>query len=305
VIVSPLRKALCSRRDRHSIERDPNTWVAAALPRGWGLYSFHFFVDWRKEPPPVSDTILMARLVDFEADENLNSISNQILLNAFIDSKSDVYFDNLEAVMKPYSKKVVPILLPECAVTNIVNETPIWTVSRDSADNYTISRSNVEKLKISIQKHSGGKVWVGEKGLIYGTSAIECALSKTDSAFPGDADAVIVNDNGRVHCIVEYKKHTLDQPLGDHLFTRYYPFPDGRKFQRLSSLASNLNQFAGGCVNLVVIYYSLNLLQMRVQTLGRIDANIIEVVRDSGDFSINGLSDLEVSKALCSWLEVR
>jgi len=104
-----------------------------------------------------------------------------------------------------------------------------------------------------IRQLSGGRVRIGPKGLIYGTSTLECYLSHTDALWPGDVDCVLIEtSSGRVRAILEYKKHNLESRIEDQSLINYYPRPDARKYDRLALLRDRL----GGDVPIFVIYYS-------------------------------------------------
>ena len=306
MIVSPLRQALCRDRSRVTNDPDPGRWLAAdMLPAGWAVHGFHFFVDWQHDPPVVGDRFLLTRLVDFEDGEDPLSVTEGDVLKVFVDAGLPVEFEALGRVCAIYGKSVVPVLLPECETSALNDATPFWIVSGSGDRELTITRSTVSGLKNAIRKYSGGPVRVGEKGLTYGTSAIECLLSLTDAAYPGDADAVVVDGNGHVRYVIEFKKHTLTAPLGEHLASRYYPVPDGRKYQRLHALAAALESSDRGAVPLVIFYYSTKRPLIRLQLVGALDGQRMEIDRDSGDVRIEGMNDREVADAVMAWMGIR
>ena len=289
MIVSPLRQALCSDRSQVTNDPDPVRWLAEdRLPRGWAVHGFHFFVDWRHDPPIVGSTFLLTRLVDFGNGEDPLSVTEADVLKAFVDAGLPVEFDALARVCANYGKNLVPVLLPEYETSALNDETPFWIVSGGGDRELTITGSTVSGLKTAIRKYSGGPVRVGEKGLIYGTSAIECILSPTDAAYPGDADAVVVDGDGHVRYVIEFKKHTLTAPLGEHLAGRYYPVPDGRKYRRLHALASIFESAGHGAVPLVIFYYSTKHPLIRLQLVGALGGQRMEIDRDLGDVRIEG-----------------
>ena len=284
---------------------DPERWLTAdMLPAGWAVHSFHFFVDWRHDPPVVGDTFLLTRLVEFKDGEDPLSVTDGDVLKAFGDAGLPDEFEPLRRVCAKYGKNVVPVLLPECETSALNDTTPFWIVSGGDQE-LTITRSTVSGLKNAIRKYSGGPVRIGEKGLTHGTSAIECLLSLTDAAYPGDADAVVVDRDGHVRYVIEFKKHTLTVPLGKHLAGRYYPAPDGRKYRRLHALVSALERSGHGAVSLVIFYYSTKDPLIRLQLVGALDRQRMEIDRDSGDVSIEGMSDREVADRVMAWLGIR
>ena len=306
MIVSPLRQALCSDRRQVTNDPDPGRWLAEdRLPCGWAVHGFHFFVDWQHEPPVVGNTFLLTRLVDFGDGEDPLSVTEDDVLKAFGSAGLPVEFDALARVCANYGKNLVPVLLPECETSALNDETPFWIVSGGGHSELTITRSTVSGLKNAIRKYSGGPVRIGQKGLTYGTSAIECLLSMTDAAYPGDADAVVVDGDGHVRYVIEFKKHNLTAPLGEHLARRYYPAPDGRKYQRLHALASSFERADRGAAPLVIFYYSTKHPLIRLQLVGALDGQRMEIDRDSGDVRIEGMNDRKVADTVMAWLGIR
>lgn len=305
MIISPLRQALCS--DRSQVTEDPGSgrWLAAdMLPAGWAVYSFHFFVDWQHEPPVVGDTFLLTYLVDLQADEELLSVSEENVLKAFTEADLHIEFESLRRVCANYGKKLVSVLLPECEISELNEGTPFWIVSCGKDRQPDVAKSTISGLKKSIRKHSGGPVRVGKKGLTFGTSAIECFLSLTDAAYPGDADAVVVDGNGHVRYVIEFKKHTVATPLGEHLANRYYPEPDGRKYQRLHRLVSLFGLSDHDAASLVIFYHSTRSPLIRLQLIGELNKKHMEIVRDSKDVCIGGMNDREVADKVIAWLGI-
>lgn len=302
--ISPLQQALCSGRSQVSSGPEPQKWIAPSLPDGWRLVSFHFFVNWSSHPPVVANQIWMTRQLRFDSGVDLANVHYVDILNIFNQSLAGREFDQLETICSTYGFKATTVLLPEIHVSAISDETPVWVIAKSGGANNRIQKVTVENLKDAIQKHSGGEVRVGDKGLRYGTSAVECYLSNSDAAFPGDADAVIVDNQNRVRCIVEYKKHTLSAPIGEHLMTQYYPRPDGRKYQRLAALANRCENGFQQRIPLIVLYYSTKQPIIRLQEIGSLDKYSATISRDTGDISINGRLTKEISDDVVRWLGV-
>ena len=107
------------------------------------------------------------------------------------------------------------------------------------------------KFKKRIRELSRGPVPIGEKGLYWGTSRLECFLSKTDSAYPGDVDFVLLDRNRDVSGIIEFKKHTKSEPISEQKLGNYYPSPDGRKYDRLAIL----RDYFDVSIPLLCLYY--------------------------------------------------
>lgn len=298
MVIAPLQQALCTDRCRVTSGPEPGNWIVPSLPDGWRLVSFHFFVDWRQTPLVVADRIWMTRQLRLDLGDTLDNISEDKILAQFYDGGTFQEFTELERIVAPCGQQVSVILLPEIPVGNIDDDTPIWAIVRGQNGELQIGKCPVRHLKARIQHHSGGAVSVGNKGLTYGTSAVECALSKTNAAFPGDADAVIVDDRDRIRYIVEYKKHTLDAPIGEHVVTQYYPTPDGRKYQRLEALAARYRRSQSSHIPLVVLYYSTKKPEIRLQHITSMDAKNINIGADSKNMPDNA----HTSSAVVKWL---
>ncbi|MFM5460411.1 hypothetical protein [Aeromonas veronii] len=298
--IAPLQQALCSDRCQVTNGPEPSDWIVPSLPVGWHLLSFHFFVDWRHTPPAVADRIWITRQLRLDFGETLDSIQNADVLEAFRRSVLLQEFEILERAAVACKHKVSVILLPEIPVPEISDDTFIWVIYRGIEGLFCCAKHNVLQLKFKIQQHSGGPVKVGAKGLRFGTSALECYLSSTDAAFPGDADAVIVDDNDQIRGIVEYKKHTLDVPINQHLATKYYPYPDGRKYQRLQALTTRCRDSLPNPIPLIILYYSTKSPVIRLQEISTMDASKMTISRDSGDISV----DNNTPATVVGWLGI-
>lgn len=302
MFITPLQQASCA--DRSSVSRgpDPSDWIALSLPAGWRLLSFHFFVDWWQSPPKLADKVWMTRQVRFEHESEMAKDLESKILNMFNQSEDRRYFEGLERICSNYRHDLSAIILPDIPVSVITEQTPIWVIRRTENADLGISKYSVNSLKQAIQFHSGGPVKVGTKGLKYGTSAVECFLSSSDAAFPGDADGVVVDDQNRVRCVIEYKKHTIDDALDNHLINKYYPRPDGRKYKRLEALRSHyerVNQFP---TPLVILYFSTREPVIRLQEIDRLNDDSVDIRRDSGNINIDGMHPDAISKQVVQWL---
>ena len=109
-------------------------------------------------------------------------------------------------------------------------------------------------LKKRIRQLAGGPVKIGDKGLPRAFTTLECFLSTTDAAWPGDADLVLVDSNFTPHAIIEFKKHNLETPISGQKLSNYYPSKDKRKYNRLALF----RDFLKGCV-IIVIYHPTQL----------------------------------------------
>ncbi len=132
-----------------------------------------------------------------------------------------------------------------------------WPKDADTAKGLKLSRLTRPQIEDVIRRKSGGPIAIGSKGLIYGTSCLECFLSRTDALWPGDADLLLCEKASmRPIAIIEYKKHTESSKLefSDQRISNYYPRPDGRKYDRLALLAEQI--VPESRISLFTIYYS-------------------------------------------------
>lgn len=298
MVIAPLQQARCTDRCQITGGPEPGNWIVPSLPDGWRLVSFHFFVNWNHTSLMVADRIWMTRQLRLDVGDTLEKMSKDKILAQFYDGGTFEEFAELERIFTPCGQQVSVILLPEIPVGDINDNTPIWAIIRGQNGEPQILKRSVSYLKECIRHHSGGPVYVGNKGLTYGTSAVECALSRTDAAFPGDADAVIVDDQHRIRFIVEYKKHTLDTPISEHLVTKYYAASDRRKYQRLEALATRYRISQSSHIPLVVLYYSTTKPEIRLQEITSMDAKNINIGKDSQDWPVNA----HTSAAVVDWL---
>lgn len=160
-----------------------------------------------------------------------------------------------------FGKECKILLLKEEPTTS--DSTKIWIIE-DEGGTPSIEEKDVRWLKDHLKETNGGDR-LGTKGLIIGNSGVECFLSKSSQIFPGDADAVcILADIPKA--IIEYKSHTIDDEMENHLIERYYPTKDPRKYRSLWILAGDLH------CDLFVVYIN--------QTDKKIIIEKIELVTD-------------------------
>lgn len=262
--------AMCS--DRTVL---PKTNAKSGQPEDWfnnknlakyalSVTSFDFFIDWtidRVEDPlwikrivsekfapwPIADTNTLQGWI--ECSEYLTSIKR---LCAFSSSRGFTVSFMLFKESENWGNSKSPIVKVKLDEDGNIHSTFIKTL---------------EEVRGSIRKYSGGPISIGQKGLIFGTSSLECFLSKTDSAWPGDVDSLILNDSAEPIAILEYKKHTKTGSIENQTLSNYYPYPDGRKYKRLWLFKERISEPA---LPLVVCYYStdVNEKQIKLERLG-------------------------------------
>ncbi len=244
--------ALCANRSvqpkQHSSSGSPENWLNNLVLAEQHLKgcSFDFFVNWqdRTLTPEIwvkrividsyapwiqRDKDELQRQLEASEGEGLKDLAqfasrNKLTLRYILFKESSSWDDN---------SRIVAVSI---------------TQNGDIGDVHDIT---LRQFKAAIRAKSGGAVRVGIKGLIYGTSTLECYLSKTDSAYPGDVDLILVNNSDEPVAIIEYKKHTLNTPIEDQQLQNYYPQRDGRKYDRLAVLRNSFVREAP----IIVVYY--------------------------------------------------
>ena len=228
----------------------PEAWLTlgALEEHGIGLLDFDFFVDWSSDPISVTPLIWVKRVRTARSVEDEPDLRDEIvaadgpeflrLLGGFgqhhcIEVAYAVIPNNVDWVKSP-------------GTVSFVDVEPDGSLG-------AVCVADITEVRDRIRTYSGGQVFVGRKGLIFGTTALECYLSHTDSAWPGDADGVLVDDDGHALAVLEFKKNTLHDDITEDTLADYYPKPDHRKYDRLAALAEYLE------VPLVVVFYGSRL----------------------------------------------
>lgn len=150
------------------------------------------------------------------------------------------------------------------------NESELTLAHWNQQTKLTLSVISIEDLKEKIKTLSGGSVSIGSKGLIYGTSRLECHLSTTDALWAGDVDLLLCDRNSFEPVLIfEFKKHTGSGSISfeKQNFSNYYPRPDQRKYDRLWYLA---NQLSSRSLPIFIVYYSTqkNETDIKVEKIG-------------------------------------
>jgi hypothetical protein len=132
-----------------------------------------------------------------------------------------------------------------------------WPKDPVSSRGLDVTRPHISRIKEIIRSKSGGPISIGDKGLIYGTSRLECYLSRTDALWPGDADLLLCDRlSMKPIALIEYKKHTESskKTFQEQCISNYYPYPDGRKYDRLALLAEQIAHDSP--IKIFTLYYS-------------------------------------------------
>lgn len=271
--------ALCSDRTRLAKENPkisgPDFWMPIVASKTENLcsVSFDYFINWKNLrldrefwlKCPISTSVI-PNWKDLDDNEISTLLRRHEPFRALVSfsgannaSASAIIFDDSQDWSSSDSELIVAH----------------WPKNENTGKDLTVSRINIENIKDAIRSKSGGPIKIGQKGLVYGTSRLECFLSTTNSLWPGDADLVICERNSiRPLALIEFKKHTEKSSIkfqGQRL-SNYYPSPDRRKYDRLSLLSEQI--ISTSKVKLFTIYYSTNPLELQIK--------IEEIVGTSG-----------------------
>lgn len=297
ISIQALFQAKCfDRRHRAAPAPDPLAWVRAALPSNMTCQNFHFFVDWAEAGGRLVGPLWLTRLLAAGSPAELDQLSDGAVAAAFASAGGEAALSHLADVASTLGLRAEAMLLGEPATGVMAASIPSWRLARDDRNSLTVERLDLSALSNLIENIRGGQASLGSKGLIYGTSAVECWLSKTPNIFPGDCDAILL-DNGMPSAILEMKKHTLTGPIADNLAARYYPSPDGRKYDSLFALQADCETTAKRDCPLIIIYFATRFPGIRVQSVRR-ERGRLAVHNDTGDMNIAGLNGGDIGRRI-------
>ena len=252
---------------QHPTSGTPDDWFHNDLFATVGLrgISFDFFVNWRNEAPTVTPVIWIKRLLRPEHSytaflENIN----QVVTDEF----GTDYLVALCAFANKYDLAVQLVVFKDTQDwSENASEVCIVDIGPERIS-FTGEVINLGAFKGLIQTYSGGAVSVGTKGLIYGTSRLECALSHTNAAYPGDMDLLVVNEESAPVLIMEFKKDTKGGPIDSQRLSNYYPSRDKRKYDRLA-IFRNFLQAQARQIPVAVVYYptSAAITQVKIELI--------------------------------------
>lgn len=240
--------------NRNSVPRSnqhtglPEDWFSNTILNMYDMvgFSFDFFVDWSLSPNQITPNAWLKRILT-DPPQNL---TDQQVKEGLISFEGTEYLTLFAKFCNKNNLTLHYILFREVDWEKSPEIIFVVTIKYIDDDlDFHIERLDIEALQSKIRAFSGGAVRIGSKGLIYGTSCLECFLSKTDSLYPGDVDLIIVNKNDlEIHSILEFKKHNLDTPIESQKLGNYYPNPDRRKYDRLAILKNYLSAQKLFCV---------------------------------------------------------
>lgn len=239
---SPPVLAKCTDRNVRSLEHPqlggPDIWLGE-LQKTLSNHicaSFDFFVDWSCDPIRVAHELWFKFPV--QSQKSLRSIDSEIMLRVLRENRN---FVDLAKICNGMDLKARAVLFIDNSDFNDDTDVVFFDYDGDTGE-AKFEFSNLKKLKERIKTLSGGPVRIGAKGLMFGTTKLECFLSSTDALWPGDADLVVYSkQEKKISCIFEFKKHTRNAKakFEDQSVDLYYPSPDGRKYNRLLALAGS------------------------------------------------------------------
>ena len=243
----------------HPSSGSPEEWLSDEMlaPHNLSGITFDFFVNWSATPNSITPVIWLKRILlpEFSYQQVLENLEN-ILIEEFgsqqlrmlksfgannaFSIQFIIFNDNLN-----WSNSTSELLVVDLLCNNDANLSFIPSVV------------SIDNFKVSIRENSGGAIQIGSKGLIYGTSNLECHLSGTNSLYPGDVDLIILDSESKPLCILEFKKHTLNTSISLQQISNYYPYPDGRKYNRLAILKDYLSENTPN-IPFFIVYYPTN-----------------------------------------------
>lgn len=254
VISQPVHALSTNRKQLSKINPilgEPNKWFSHRMLNSFSLngISFDFFINWTNNT--CQNEVWIKRISSLPIDE-LEKLSNEELTQLLNDAED--HPQEMCRFTQHYSLALYYMIFRD--VVDWLE--PHEKILRAEACPEGISRTysaNIRQLQKKIQDLSGGPIKIGSKGLTYSTSGLEGFLSHTDAAWPGDVDTILYDDKSvDILAILEFKKHNLKEPIQEQGLSKYYPRPDGRKYDRLALLKEHL----GNNFPLIVIYYPTN-----------------------------------------------
>jgi len=243
----------------HPTSGSPEDWFSYEMlePHSLSCITFDFFVNWSLTPNSITPAIWIKRILlpEFNYQHVIENLEN-ILVEEFGSQQLKM----LKSFGTNNDFKIQFIIFKDdLNWSNSASEIMIVDLLCSENDNLTFNHSVVtlDNFKATIRNNSGGAIQIGSKGLIYGTSNLECHLSGTNSLYPGDVDLIILNSESKPICVLEFKKHTLNTSISLQQISNYYPNPDGRKYNRLAILKDYLSENTPN-IPMFIVYYPTN-----------------------------------------------
>jgi hypothetical protein len=273
---------------------EPQEWLNTPVlkQRQFRVLSFDFFVNWPLFS--IADEIWNKRLVREEVSP-WPVLDPQILMNWIeqVDSPETVQvfqnfcraqrFNAHYFLFKDATRWEADLQVVVDVEIGVSTQSPLLT--------------KPSELRQRIRKLRGDRVPLGAGGLIYSTSSLECFLSKTTDFWPGDADAVLVDEKNLARAILEFKKHNLDTPIEKQTLLNYRD-RDKLKYQSLGLLRDRLQTAA--TLPILMVYYptQAHIKKVKIERLAGpfdalqvVEARISELPRRSAPDSFHRFSE--------------
>lgn len=241
----------------HPTSGEPAEWFSPQQLEAAELsgISFDFFVNWSSSSPSLTPVIWIKKVL--KPPHTYQALIKNLPL-VLAQEIGDPYIRLLLSFAKAYDLELQLLIFRDDQDWANTNSSVLLCTMEKAGDTFSVDSEEVsiDVLQQLIRLHSGGAVKIGQKGLFYGTSALECFLSTTDSLYPGDVDLLVLDSTGKPAAILEYKKHTLSTPIREQKISNYYPRPDGRKYNRLFVLQHYLaSRSQQNSIPFFIIYY--------------------------------------------------
>lgn len=235
----------------HPTIQGPETWrdILAALDHNLLAVTFDFFVDWSNPQLPVADEFWFK--FPMETDFDFVEIDHETLKEVLRGCRQ---FTDLVNFVKVVNRTAKAVMFK--ATGKFTDSSQVIIFNFNGVDRSTsFEVITVGELKSRIRKLSGGAISIGNKGLGFANTLLECHLSKTDALWPGDVDLLVCDrQEGKPSALIEFKKHTRNNTRNtfeEQCLELYYPRPDGRKYNRLAALARSF----GMEVPIFIVFY--------------------------------------------------
>jgi hypothetical protein len=240
--------------------------------------TFNFFTD-SSRGGDISKEFWITKRLDFSSRYELDFLLAGDDFQSIVGLKDFVIeIRSLASELRFLSPHVFGILLPSYENEEVDWDSMALVVSV-SEHSSKISKAKVSDLATRINHNTQRDSYLGKKGLQYSTSAIESFLSKTKNIYPGDCDALVF-ENSKPKVIIEFKKHTLMDPISEWTISKYFHNADQYKYRSLQSLSRNLSNSSGTYVPIVVYYFATKFHGARLDVLSN---SAMEIIGTSGD----------------------
>lgn len=232
---------------------NPDDWLEPGGLAATGLtaLTFDFFVNWHNKTVP--DEIWLKTMLDIK-QVRASRINTEDLETRFKNYVTNEHLARYAPFLDRTGLTLVHKLLPDSG-----DWSQPFQVGRNPARLYSLNGTvgewhEREKVVANISQLRGGATTETPKGLNLAASTLECYLSRTKNLWPGDADAVLVDQHGEPKLILEYKKCTRPPEVREQGIDMWRR--DVRKWQSLGLLRDKLG--GGRPLPAIAVFYSTN-----------------------------------------------